>query len=81
MAVRRKLPDGTYEARSGAGAIVSADGTTVIDLKALSAMEQINMQQPQQPGTDQPTEPTPDEPVQGPSSEPTVSGNDPAAEN
>lgn len=81
VAVRRKLPDGTYEARSGAGAIVSADGTTVIDLKALSAMEQINMQQPQQPGTDQPTEPTPDEPVQGPSSEPTVSGNDPAAEN
>ncbi len=80
VAVRRKLPDGTYEARSGAGAIVSADGTTVIDLKALSAMEQINMQQPQQPGTDQPTEPTPDEPVQGPSSEPTVSGNDPAAE-
>ena len=80
VAVRRKLPDGTYEARSGAGAIVSADGTTVIDLKALSAMEQINMQQPQQPGTDQPTEPTPNEPVQGPSSEPTVSGNDPAAE-
>lgn len=80
VAVRRKLPDGTYKARSGAGAIVSADGTTVIDLKALSAMEQINMQQPQQPGTDQPTEPTPDEPVQGPSSEPTVSGNDPAAE-
>lgn len=49
VSVRRRLPDGTYEAKSGGGRIVSATEAAVIDLRAISAEEQILLQQPTPP--------------------------------
>jgi len=46
VSVRRKLPDGSYAAKNGVGDIVSADEALVIDLRTLSAEDQINAQQP-----------------------------------
>ena len=47
VSVRRKLPDGSYAAKSGVGGIISAEQTVVIDLRTPSAQDQINAQQPE----------------------------------
>lgn len=47
VTVRRKLPDGSYAAKSGVGDIISADEAIVIDLRTPSAEDQINAQQPE----------------------------------
>lgn len=72
VTVRRKLPDGTYEVKSGNGMIVSAAGEAVIDLRVADADSQINSQIS---GDADPSSPTPTPEVEGPSSETTVSGN------
>ena len=55
VTVRRKLSDGSYATKSGIGDIISADQTIVIDLRTLSAEEQINAQQPEPAPTPTPT--------------------------
>ncbi len=72
VSVKRSLPDGTYETKSGAGTIVSAAEENIIDLRTISAEEQIMMQQPTPEPTPIPTpEPTP-VPTPEPTSIPTI---------
>lgn len=52
VSVKRRLPDGTYETRSGGGGILSAAEDLVIDLRAIDAEEQIKLQLPTVSGND-----------------------------
>ncbi len=74
VSVKRGLPDGTYETKSGTGTIISATEEAFIDLRTISAEEQIMIQQPTPSPTPIPTpEPTPiptPEPTLAPTPEP-----------
>lgn len=52
VSVKRKLPDGAYETRSGGGGILSASEDLVIDLRPVSAEEQLRLQLPTVSGND-----------------------------
>lgn len=76
VSVTRKLPDGSYETRSGGGGILSATEDLVIDLRPIDAEEQIKLQLPTVSGNDGTNTGTPSG---NPSGTDTVSNTDTAS--